>query len=73
MASIVGLAFLAVVVILPLWTARAVLEVVLAWLVRHGDRTGAIPALVSMPGGVNAAITASTDLEPFTAAPSISS
>ena len=44
MASIVGLASLAVVVVLPLWTARAVLGAVLAWLVRHGDRAGAIPA-----------------------------
>ena len=58
MASIVGLASLAVVVILPLWTARAVLGAVLAWLVRHGDRAGAMPVRAAMPGGVSAAITA---------------
>jgi hypothetical protein len=38
MAPIVGFAALAVVVIAPLWTARAVLGAVLGWLVRHSDR-----------------------------------
>ena len=40
MAPIVGLAALAVAVIVPLWTARAVLAIVLSWLVRHSDPVG---------------------------------
>jgi hypothetical protein len=42
MASIVAVAVLAVVVAAPLWTARAVLGVILAWLVRHSDGAGAM-------------------------------
>ena len=41
MAPIVGLAALAVAVIVPLWTARAVLAIVLTWLVTHSDPVGA--------------------------------
>jgi hypothetical protein len=42
MAPIVGLAALAVVVIVPLWTASAVLGAILNWLVRRSDRAGAV-------------------------------
>jgi hypothetical protein len=64
MASIVAIAVLAVVIVAPLWTARAILGVILAWLVRHSDGVGSMaqaPVAPAAPRSILAAAASSSD------------